>query len=306
MGKYTCNICNFTCNKIYYFNAHLNTHKNIEKNNKIIKKSNFILNPYGWEIAKNINNIETEFNNKDCIRQHFKYKDTYFFYYRKLNSKYLLIFFHGAIDNRVTLPVYRGYNYKIDNADILSINDNFLIKYSTNRLLLSWFLSTNIVDNDIIYIKIIESIINCYPYKKILFLGSSGGGYPALKYSSYFNQYALIQNSQIYLDKYPYYKEMIDIIEDNDNKIIYNNIDIFFKKYGAPKKIYLFQNKLDTHHYTEHYIPFKKFMDITYPNKLDEYIFENSGHATKSNHKLNLPTNLDFYKCLNLCLSKND
>ena len=253
-------------------------------------KSRLIENPYNWAPPIKILNIESKFKNINETQHQFKYKDSRFYYHKKNDSKYLLILFHGSVGNN-SLPVYRGAYYNIKEVDILSISDNLVNKFSNKRLDLSWYLSTNNMDNETMYIDIIDNVIKSKSYKKVLFAGTSGGGYPALKFSSYFNKYAIIGNSQIYLDKHIYWNELIKKIKYHGSLINYDNINDIIKKNGPPKKIYLFQNKLDTHHYDKHFLPFKDFMKKNYSDNLVDIVFYGCKLA-KNQHKYFMPVNL--------------
>ncbi|MBA3286194.1 MAG: hypothetical protein H0U27_14215 [Nitrosopumilus sp.] len=121
--------------------------------------------------------------------------------------------------NRFFTTVFRGYNYNIKNTDILCISDALLEKYKDDKMALSWYLSTEKYNFEQTYTEIIECIIK--KYSKVLFCGTSGGGYPALYYASKFNKLCLIGNSQIYLDKYTYFLTLNNILEKNNDKIVY-------------------------------------------------------------------------------------
>jgi len=167
-------------------------------------------------------------------------------------QKKLLVLFHGAITDKIKLPVHR-LACENEDVDTLSISDKMLEIFEEKKLLLSWYLGTKTNTLNEIYYEIIDNIIKRKNYDKIIFTGSSGGSYPALLFASLFNQYCVINNGQIYLEKYQYFKHMKNII---GNDIVYNNIENIITNDIAPKHIYIYQNINDTHHYMDHTLPF--------------------------------------------------
>jgi hypothetical protein len=71
---------------------------------------------------------------------------------------------------------------------------------------------------------------------------------PALKYGALFNASIPMSNSQIYLSKYSYFQTWNNILKD---LLCTHN----------PKKIILYTNTRDTHHYTKHSLLFQKFCE---------------------------------------------
>lgn len=192
---------------------------------------------------KNFNEIEVD--NKEYIFKGYSFA----FQYKKSNN--LIVSFHGAMNIGNELPIYRFYDYNFENSDCLCLFDEMLRKYKDKQLLLSWYLIEN---NEDIYREIIENIIKINMYDKVIFCGSSGGGYPAVKYASIFNKNCLIAASQLYLEKYVYFKHFIN--KTNFNKIESSNIRNLITKDNKPSKIHVYQNIYDMHHYEEHILPF--------------------------------------------------
>lgn len=186
---------------------------------------------------------------------HYIYEDVHFLY-KNNNKKHLIVSFHGAIKENTRYPVFRNYDKNYINSDMLSIFDGMLHKYKTQGLLLSWYLSSEKYNFNEIYTKIIKQIIG--KYKKVLFFGTSGGGYPALYYACIFNSHCLIGNSQLYLEKYKYYSTFKKILLDADDKIIVKNIEDVIVT-NPPKLLTISTNIDDEHHNIEHSEPFVKF-----------------------------------------------
>jgi UDP-N-acetylglucosamine 2-epimerase (non-hydrolysing) len=201
--------------------------------NSKLKKAMF-KNSYNFKTI-NINNLAADLeNNKNSnYHYHYQYKQYDFLYKNKRNNN-LLVTFHGSRKLSTPLPIFRLFNYEINNYDIMSFSDPYFKYY--DALEINWFLSENSST-----ITNIKNIIDCVKkrYNKIIFYGSSGGGYIALILSGYFNEYALITNSQLYLQK---------IVE----KFEYVNLDNYLIT-NKPKKIVIYQNIDDKHHYNEHY-----------------------------------------------------
>lgn len=182
------------------------------------------------------------------------YKSHSFLFDHSNESRNLIVTFHGAINRDTQLPVYRFYDYKFQNSDCLCCFDQNLSTYKKEQLLLSWFLIDS--DEDI-YKEIINHILQKKTYEKVIFVGSSGGGYPSVKYASIFNKSCIIFASQLYLERYNYFKHFINKTKFDNIKSY--NIESLIKKHNKPCEIHLYQNIYDVHHYEEHALPFTEF-----------------------------------------------
>jgi len=244
-----------------------------------------------------INEVNVNGNNHN----QYLLKKNAFIYSSKRNNNQLVVFFHGAIWKGVKVPVFRGYQYhNLPNTDILSLSDVLLDDYKNTELKLSWFLSTEREDLFKNYASIISKILE-KKYKNVLFTGASGGGYPAIKFSSYFNKSCLIQNSQIYLEKYFQFKNLKKFVND----VKYININNFIKENGPPKNIFLCQNQLDNDHYENHALPFEKFIRKNYSNvKFITNYFKTEAPkgSGKHAHHYNLPPYLQYHDLLYVAL----
>lgn len=245
---------------------------------------------YLEEKIENLNNINCNSDNWYC------YKDLNFLVKFKSNNSNLVIFFHGALPNIEDRDCcFRGFNYEIDNTNIVCVSDILISKYKNFQI--SWFLSSTKHNINSNYIEVFDYLINKQNYKKIIFTGTSGGGYPSLYFASYYKKIALISNSQIYPEYYWHYNDLINKLKDNEDALLYENKNIekiIINK--QPEKIYLYQNLNDTslfHIENCYYIPFIKFIsDNNLDNILDLTLFKGiEPTGEKTHHHINFPDN---------------
>ena len=252
--------------------------------------NDFIDANYKKQTINSISNIKLYKNKKI----HYKYKKFEFLYASLQKNSNLVVFFHGAIQSSSQQPIFRGYQYcNLPNTDILSISDVLMNIYKKENLLLSWYLTTPKYPNNFSeYTKIIGQVLK-KQYKKVIFTGGSGGGYPAIVFSSYFKKHCLLQNSQIYLNKYSYFDTFLKITENKEEEIQFN-IEEILKKQGPPKRIFLCQNIRDTNHYKYHAKPFVVFLMDKYPNCARTLFFYGATNISPnvSDHHINLPTSI--------------
>lgn len=205
---------------------------------------------------------------------HYTWKDVDFLYKHKKTNRKLVVFFHGALnDTNISAYTFRGYDYEFPNTDILSLSNLLIKKYhKTKKILLSWYLSTKDHNHLPLYTGIFDKILK-KKYDKVLFTGTSGGGYPAIFFSSLYHSECLISNSQIYLNKYNYFAKLLAHL-----KITESDLDIDIEKHimkrGPPKKIYLYTNQRDVNHYENHTLPFIVFLKKnSYDSNIEVNIF---------------------------------
>lgn len=252
----------------------------------IMKKSDSNVNVYGYKQNK-INNLSEIIFNKNNF---YTYKCVNFLSKTINNPKYLVIIFHGAIEedkdkNPKDRIIFRGFNYTIDNCDILCISDSLIQIY--NQYKVGYCLSTEKHNFEKIYLEIFKFYMKKNNYEKVLFAGSSAGGYPSIHFASIFNQYALISNSQLYLEDYPLFKDFHKNF-NHIEKILYENKNIEMQILKSkPKKIILYNNKFDKT-YKIHTIPFINFMKKNnLIHILDLKLFEgNINLSKKKDHHL--------------------
>jgi predicted esterase YcpF (UPF0227 family) len=240
----------------------------------------------------------------DCSSTNwYNYKNLNFLIKFKNNNNNLVIFFHGAvpdIDDRECC--FRGFNYDIENTDIICVSDILIGIYKNFEI--SWYLSSNKHNINNIYIEVFDYLINKKNYNKIIFTGTSGGGYPSLYFASYYNKIALISNSQIYPENYWHYKYLIQKLKENDDFLLYQNNDIeklIMKQ--QPEKIYLYQNLNDdglNYISNAYYSPFVKFInDNNLENILTLQLFNgNEPPEGKTHHHVFFPNNESYISIL--------
>lgn len=177
----------------------------------------------------------------------------------------ILFSFHGAVwepeteigsgTNRI---VFRGYEYTIEKTDIICLCDYLLNKYE--EFIFNWTLPTKKYDTENIYSSLISHILSIKNYEKILFSGTSAGGYPSIKYASIFSQTALVSNSQLYLEHYTGFNHLKNIASKHGDEVIYEprNIEKHILE-NHPKKIILYNNILDST-FKRDIIPFLDFI----------------------------------------------
>jgi len=238
-----------------------------------------IVEAYGYEqkTINELNKIDNDTNN------FYNYKGLNFLSKLSSKNKNLVICFHGAIPHgRKFNAIFRGYNYIIDNTDIICISDYLLTKYKDNYTV-NWTLSTKKHPNlDLLYKELFEYIINIKKYKNIVFTGTSAGGFPSLKFGSFFNSTVIISNSQLYIENYVNnvgIKSLSTYI-DNDDEVIYENkmIEKILLQ-SKPKQIIYYQNKQDIgpspHNSYGDCIQFKNFLESNNLENICEFLIFN-------------------------------
>ena len=126
-----------------------------------------MIEAYGYkqQIINELNNINNDTNN------FYNYKGLNFLSKMSSKNNNLVIIFHGAIHNSAIGKfnvVFRGFDYTIDNTDIICISDYLLTKYKDNYTV-NWSLSTKKHANlDLLYKEVFEYIINMKKYKVLV------------------------------------------------------------------------------------------------------------------------------------------
>lgn len=199
-----------------------------------------MIEEYGYKQQNidDLNKIEHNSNN------FYIYKDLNFL--SKLNSKNknLVITFHGALTDSMIGKfnvIFRGNDWEIDNTDIICITDILFSKYKS-KFEVNWTLSTNKHSYTyILYNELFEYIINHKKYKNIIFTGTSAGGFPSLKFGSFFNSIVIISNAQLYIENYVDNKglKLIKNYIDDDEVIYKNKMIEEIILQSQPKKNYL-------------------------------------------------------------------
>jgi len=219
----------------------------------------------------------------------------------KLNPKNtkIIFIFHGARTNKDKV-IFRGFDYQIEGADIICISDYLISIYENYTV--NWTLSTKKHNTDSIYREIISTLLQ-KKYDKVVFTGTSAGGYPSIKFACYFNAIAIVANAQIYLEDYSGFKTLKEMVESNGDIVIYENKEIekIIQQY-KPKKIVVYNNKTDST-YSRDIIPLTEFVkknNLTH--YFDFHIFSWDGKIPegKTHHHIQFPGNKKHLEILRI------
>ena len=112
---------------------------------------------YKQQKINELNNIDNNGNN------FYSYKGLNFLSKLKSNNKNLVICFHGAVPgNGIDRIIFRGYNYEIDNTNIVCISDYLLNIYHDYKV--NWTLSTYKHNVEYIYEELFKYLIDQQKY----------------------------------------------------------------------------------------------------------------------------------------------
>lgn len=251
-------------------------------------------NSYGFKTI-NVSSLEDDIIEGDF---HYNYKGLNFLSKLKSENKNLVIIFHGAVKgNGTDRIIFRGYNYEIDNTNIVCITDYLLNIYDDYKV--NWTLSTDKHNVEYIYDEIFTYLINQQKYNKIIFTGTSAGGFPSLKFACKFNCSALISNSQIYLEEYGknngsgFYR-LKNMVEKNNDKLIYKNkqIEFIIDEY-KPKKVIIFNNKKDST-FKNDIVPLTQYINnskISHLFQINLFDYDGIIPTGKDHHSIQFPGN---------------
>ena len=155
-------------------------------------------------------------------------------------------------------------------------------------------------------------LINQQKYNKIIFTGTSAGGFPSLKFACKFNCIALISNSQIYIEEYgnkeygfPHLKKMV---EKNNDKLIYKNkqIEDIIYEY-KPKKAIIFNNKKDST-YNRDIVPIIQYINnnkISHLFQINLFDYDGIIPTGKTHHNIQFPDNAKHIDILQEIIKNN-
>lgn len=193
-----------------------------------------------------------------------------FLYKPSPNSKGLVVVFHGAgvhgDGSRPLLPIFRLHDLSIENVSVLSLSDPVLKQYRKNDLLLSWFLDTHRYQPSLYIQEIIAHIKLRENSQNILFMGTSGAGFVALKYACIFKEKVLVSNAQFFIQSFFYYQKFDAVLcKHNDAVTETINAEHLLAKYGLPKKVIVYSNTCDNEHHEGQALPFVQYMQNTCP-----------------------------------------
>ena len=113
---------------------------------------------YGYT-QKYIQKLKEIDNNRNIF---YNYKGLNFLSKLKRNHKNIIFLFHGSIPMKMKgkyKVIFRGYNYNIENTDIICISDFLLDKYSKNYIV-NWTLETEKHKTDFIYKELFQYLLS--------------------------------------------------------------------------------------------------------------------------------------------------
>ena len=215
-------------------------------------------------------------------------------------NKNIAFIFHGSRTNKKDTVIFRGYDYNIENTDIICISDYLLSIYKD--YIVNWTLSTTKYNVENIYKEVIGHYLN-KKYEKVIMTGTSAGGYPSIKFACYFNAIALIGNSQIYIERYAHFENLKKMVESDNDTIICEerSIEKIIKE-NKPKKIIIYNNRADST-YNRDILPLNDFIN---QNNLESYfdihLFDWNGNIPKgkTHHHIQFPNNKKHIEILKL------
>ena len=256
------------------------------------------MSEYGYKVNKieTLNDISS-----DCSFW-YEYKGLNFLSKRKSINENLVVIFHGCIPEK-TSNVFRGYDFVIENTDIVCVSNMLTNIYPDLRV--SWYLSSKKYDVHGLCMELFRYLLDNKTYKNIIFTGTSAASYPSIRYASIFNKTAITSNPQIYLELNLLYKNAKNRINIENDDFIYDERDIEnIIKNNNPQKIILYQNTLD--HDDDKYSTFVKFMNNGYSD-IFEFIPFKGPHVcapNKTQHHYNFPNNKNHLTILREYLAK--
>lgn len=209
-------------------------------------------------------------------------KDDVDFYVRiniKNDANYLIAFSNGAVDSEIKLPplFMRSKWHEKYNASCIFIDDRTIHNTDMN---IGWGIGTKDRYYILDYSEIVKRICELLNYEaeKVIYHGSSAGGYMSIALASYHKgSYAIANNPQTYIYKYQRYhvnKIYENIFSDMSKEYILKKYSIRFslsalmsKNENIPRTVYL-QNRLCENDMERHFKPFlanaKKYnIDLT-------------------------------------------
>lgn len=110
-------------------------------------------------------------------------------------TKPLFVFFHGAVDQAKTVtPHFVGLSYRgVISANLLHIADSSLIY--DEKIRAGWYLGCKTIPLQKVMLEVVSRLANYLETTKVIFFGSSGGGFPSLYLSQMISSSIAIVNS---------------------------------------------------------------------------------------------------------------
>jgi hypothetical protein len=246
-----------------------------------------------------------EINLYKSNKLYYTYKGSDFYYKRVDPSEKLVVGFHGSVNLNISMPVFRYFEFKLN---VLCISDMLVKTHRDKNLECAWYLSKKGSNYNDIYIEILSHFIKPTLYTNVIFTGSSAGGFPSIYYATHFNSTALVMNSQFYLDKHGKFKELNEILGLSESEFTNFYIEDIIKKNGLPKKLIIYVNTRDNHHYNKQYIPFKAFLEglntINTIIEFNEFYGRDPEPKCKNgHHDIQLPGNMKVFDIISTILA---
>lgn len=202
---------------------------------------------------------------------------SYHIFFKKRNSKKLLIFFNGAIDrNRGSLPVFQRKSWIDEFEENILILDDPTIN-NDNNLKLGWYLGDTQENVQYHIIQIIKAFLKSLNIDRAntYCFGSSAGGFMAMVVATHLREVtAIVNNPQINLHKY--HPGLLELLTKENFKDI--NLDMYMNRFNLIElikqlnyipKVFYWQNIYDEFHYLHHYLDFnKELMNIVKSKRL--------------------------------------
>ena len=233
----------------------------------------------------------------------------------KSNADRLFVLFSGdALRKRYKPPVFQRWSWsKNFPGHCLYFSDPVL--YLSESIGLAWYSGTQEADPLEVIAQITLEIADSLGIspENICTYGSSGGGFAALRFTSIIGSgFSICINPQIKV--YSYLRKHFDrylsvcypsYSEDQVLQKFIHKLDItHLNEQMRNQQIIYVQNRLDSHHYQEHYIPFCKSIGDTTPametsnlSNFKKILFDNpEGHAKGE-------TSVEFERAINILQS---
>ena len=184
--------------------------------------------------------------------------------YEDRGSAVTIVAFHAATSrDKVSFPVFSGYEItKGINANYLGISDP--LSGNEEALPVAWHLGSQLVDSAAIIPAIINHAIHSRSGDRLVFFGSSAGGFAALSYSSHFpGSTAFVLNPRIDLLSPPLSFGMYAKVAHPGvpHSIVEKKYNLnMADTYSARQKNFVFyiQNKNDPIYFNYHFKQFQK------------------------------------------------
>lgn len=186
------------------------------------------------------------------------------FYYEHRDAPVTLVAFSAAMPARLrTFPIFSGRNLLKDlDVNLLTFYDPAC--GNEESLPTFWHLGTKQVESTRFIPRIIDHALSSSPGAKLIFFGSSAGGFAALNYSSHFeNSVAFVMNPRVNILNAPKrFGKYVEVAFPGEDKVHvarslpYNQA----KNYELPKgnRVVYLQNMQDKDYRLHHYNHFLK------------------------------------------------